>query len=69
MEAAPALPPKPEARTGLERIMEMHTLRAAQGEGEANEVQVGVEGSVEDYARYTEELLKVRRTQTNHTVL
>ncbi|OBZ65250.1 hypothetical protein A0H81_14774 [Grifola frondosa] len=55
---APALPPKPAPRTGVERIAEMHMVRAAQGEGEANEVEVGEEGDVLEYAQYAEGLLK-----------
>lgn len=58
--ALPMLPPRPERRTGVERIAEMHALRAAQGEGEANEVEVAEEGRVEDYALYAEKLLQVR---------
>lgn len=34
-------------------------IKSLQGEGEANEVEIGVEGSVDDYARYAEGLLKV----------
>ena len=37
----------------------MHTIRAAQGEGEANEVQVGDEGTVADYASYADKMLRV----------
>ena len=33
-------------------------IRSLQGEGEANEVEVGDEASVEDYAQYAEGLLK-----------
>lgn len=58
-DAPPALPPKPAPRTGMERIAEMHAVRVASGEGEANEVVVDNEGSVEEYARYVEGMLKV----------
>lgn len=57
-EAAPPLPPKPPPQTGAQRVAEMHALRAAQGEGTANEVQVADECVVEDYAEYAEMLLK-----------
>ena len=56
-EVPPQLPPKPEKRTSVERIAELHALRSAQGEGEVNEVHVSQEGSVDDYARYAEKLL------------
>ena len=55
---APALPPRPPPKTGVERIAELHMIRSLQGEGEANEVEVGDEGNVDDYARYAEGLLK-----------
>ncbi|KAH9941495.1 hypothetical protein B0H21DRAFT_546480 [Amylocystis lapponica] len=54
----PALPPRPAPRVGVERIAEMHMLRALQGEGEANEVEVGDEGSIDEYAQYAARLLK-----------
>ncbi|OCH84699.1 hypothetical protein OBBRIDRAFT_383395 [Obba rivulosa] len=54
----PNLPPRPAPLTGKQRIAELHTLRMAQGEGEANEVEVSAEGDIDDYARYTEELLQ-----------
>ncbi|KAF7794379.1 hypothetical protein EIP86_005513 [Pleurotus ostreatoroseus] len=57
-DAPPALPPKPAPRAGVERIAEMHAVRVASGEGEANEVIVDNEGSVEEYARYVEGMLK-----------
>ena len=60
-DAPPALPPKPAPRAGVERIAEMHAVRVASGEGEANEVIVDNEGSVEEYARYVEGMLKVSR--------
>ena len=56
----PPLPPKPAPRTGVDRVAEVHTIRAAQGEGMVNEVLVDEEGTVEDYAEYAERLLKVR---------
>ena len=55
----PAVPPRPEPRHGLERVSEMHTVRSAQGEGDANEVYVCEECDIEDYARYAEKLLNV----------
>ncbi|PCH44081.1 hypothetical protein WOLCODRAFT_76224 [Wolfiporia cocos MD-104 SS10] len=55
---APVLPPRPPQRTGVERIAELHMLRALQGEGDANEVEVGAEGSVEEYAEYAHGLLR-----------
>ena len=58
-DAAPALPPRPAPRTGVDGVAEAHALRAAQGEGEANEIRVAEEGTVEDYAEYTERLLNV----------
>ncbi|GJE90372.1 hypothetical protein PsYK624_065030 [Phanerochaete sordida] len=56
--APPPLPPKPAPKVGVERIAEVHAIRAAQGEGEVNEVLVEGEGVVEDYAKYAEGLLK-----------
>ncbi|KAI0955322.1 hypothetical protein AcW1_006938 [Taiwanofungus camphoratus] len=56
--SAPALPPKPAPRTGVERIAELHALRTAQGAGEANEVEVGGEGEVGAYAQYVAALLQ-----------
>lgn len=61
----PSLPPKPAPKTGVERISELHMLRAAQGEGEANEIEVGEEGRMEDYAAYAEGLLKVRQVSSS----
>ncbi|EKM50235.1 uncharacterized protein PHACADRAFT_264854 [Phanerochaete carnosa HHB-10118-sp] len=58
VDAPPPLPPKPEPRVGVERIAEVHAIRAAQGEGESNEVLVADEGTIEDYAKYAEGLLK-----------
>lgn len=55
---APALPPRPPPKTGVERIAELHMIRSLQGEGEVNEVEVGDEGTVDDYAQYAEGLLK-----------
>lgn len=57
--APPALPPKPPQKVGVEKIAEVHAVHAAQGEGEANEVEVGDDGHVEDYAEYAEGLLRV----------
>ncbi|TCD62376.1 hypothetical protein EIP91_006958 [Steccherinum ochraceum] len=54
----PIIPPKPAPKMGIERIAEMHMMRTLQGEGEANEVEVGVEGTINDYAQYAEQLLK-----------
>ncbi|KAL1942985.1 hypothetical protein VTO73DRAFT_4656 [Trametes versicolor] len=53
----PAVPPKPQPRTGMNRVAEMHAVRTAQGEGDANEIEVGEECSVDDYAQYAERLL------------
>lgn len=58
-DVPPVLPPKPAPRTGLDRIADMHAMRVASGEGEANEVVVEREGSMEEYARYVESMLKV----------
>lgn len=60
VDARPPLPPKPAPKVGAERVAEAHIIRAAQGEGEANEVFVADEGTVEDYAKFAESLLKVR---------
>ncbi|CAL1715544.1 unnamed protein product [Somion occarium] len=54
----PVVPPKPAPKTGVERIAELHMIRTLQGEGEANEVEIGMEGGVDDYAKYAEGLLK-----------
>lgn len=56
--APPPLPPKPEPKVGVDRVAEVHAVRAAQGEGEANEVLVEEEGMAEDYAEYAETLLR-----------
>ena len=56
----PTLPPKPAPKSGVDRIAEMHAVQAARGEGEANEVLVGQEGSIAEYAEYAERLLRVR---------
>ncbi|KAI0351868.1 hypothetical protein OH77DRAFT_1438977 [Trametes cingulata] len=53
----PAVPPKPAPRTGVDRVAEIHAVRAAQGEGDANEIEVGEECTVDDYALYAERLL------------
>ncbi|CCL98557.1 uncharacterized protein FIBRA_00557 [Fibroporia radiculosa] len=54
----PVLPPRPPPRTGSERISELHMMRTLQGEGEANEVEVGEEGSIEEFSRFAYGLLK-----------
>ncbi|TBU30078.1 hypothetical protein BD309DRAFT_990453 [Dichomitus squalens] len=54
---APAVPPRPAPRTGVERVAEMHALRNALGEGDVNEVSVWEECDVNDYAQYAEQLL------------
>ncbi|KAJ2973517.1 hypothetical protein NUW54_g12050 [Trametes sanguinea] len=54
----PEVPPRPAPRTGVERVAELHTIRTAQGEGDANEVEVSEECDVQDYALYAERLLK-----------
>ncbi|TFK87031.1 hypothetical protein K466DRAFT_131270 [Polyporus arcularius HHB13444] len=53
----PAVPPRPEPRQGVERIAEMHAIRTAHGDGEANEIEVWEECSIDDYAQYAERLL------------
>ena len=68
-DAAPPLPPKPQPKTGVERVAEVHAIRAAQGEGGANEVLVDEECMIEDYAEYAERLLKVRPTRIRRFVL
>lgn len=57
--APPVLPPKPAPRVGVDKIAEVHAVHAAQGEGEANEVEVGDDGTIEQYAEYAEGLLRV----------
>ncbi|KAF9815993.1 hypothetical protein IEO21_04243 [Rhodonia placenta] len=54
----PPIPPRPPPRTGIERIQELHMLRNLQGEGAANEIEVGEEGAAEDYAEHAFSLLK-----------
>ncbi|KAJ3801723.1 hypothetical protein GGU11DRAFT_768049 [Lentinula aff. detonsa] len=49
----PAPPPRPEPKTGVDRIAELHAIR-----GEFNEVTVEAEGSVDDYAQYCWNLLQ-----------
>lgn len=56
----PMVPPKPAPKTGIERIAELHMMKTLSGEGEANEVEVGIEGTINDYAVYAERLLQVR---------
>ncbi|RPD58862.1 hypothetical protein L226DRAFT_471178 [Lentinus tigrinus ALCF2SS1-7] len=53
----PTVPPRPEPRQGVERVAEMHAIRTAHGDGEANEIEVWEECSIEDYAHYAERLL------------
>ncbi|OSD00127.1 hypothetical protein PYCCODRAFT_1394061 [Trametes coccinea BRFM310] len=53
----PEVPPRPAPRTGVDRVAELHAIRIAQGEGDANEVEVGEECEVQDYALYAERLL------------
>ncbi|KAI0657913.1 hypothetical protein C8Q70DRAFT_918525 [Cubamyces menziesii] len=55
--APPAVPPRPAPRTGVDRVAELHAIRIAQGEGDANEIEVGEECGIDDYARYAERLL------------
>ncbi|KAL9713695.1 hypothetical protein Ac2012v2_003306 [Leucoagaricus gongylophorus] len=51
-ESAPRPPPKPPAKTGVDRIAELQAIR-----DEYNEITVEDEGSVEDYAQYCSILL------------
>jgi len=53
-EAAPAPPPKPAPRTGVDRIAELQAIK-----GEYNEIIVSDEGSVQDYASYCNRMLQV----------
>ncbi|KAI8974595.1 hypothetical protein BD414DRAFT_498155 [Trametes punicea] len=57
LSSPPEIPPKPAPRTGVERVAELHAIRTAQGEADANEVEVGEECDVQDYAQYAERLL------------
>ena len=59
-EAPPRPPPKPAPKTGLDRIAEMQAV----GGGDYNEISVGEEGSVEDYAQYCSNLLSVSHFYT-----
>jgi hypothetical protein len=52
--ALPVRPPKPEPRTGVDRIAEMQSYK-----GEVNEVMVEEEGSIDDYGKYCWNLLQV----------
>jgi hypothetical protein len=54
----PPTPPKPARKTGLERIVEMQTVK-----GEYNEIIINDEGSVGDYAQYCNKLLQVCWTE------
>ncbi|KAF5351540.1 hypothetical protein D9758_007242 [Tetrapyrgos nigripes] len=49
----PPLPSKPQPKTGIDRIAEMHAIR-----GDINEVTVEEEGSANDYAAYCWNLLQ-----------
>ncbi|KAJ3827248.1 hypothetical protein F5880DRAFT_1474888 [Lentinula raphanica] len=49
----PTPPPRPEPKTGVDRIAELHAIR-----GEFNEVTIEAEGSVDDYAQYCWNLLQ-----------
>jgi hypothetical protein len=51
---APAPPPKPPKKLGIDRIAEIQALR-----GQFNEVTVEDEGSIEDYAQYCANLFQV----------
>jgi len=53
-ESALKLPPKPPAKTGVDRVAELQAIR-----NEYNEVTVEDEGSVDDYAQYCSILLNV----------
>ncbi|KAF9533669.1 hypothetical protein CPB83DRAFT_757508 [Crepidotus variabilis] len=51
--APPPPPPKPAPKTGIDRIAEMQAIK-----GEYNEIVVGEEGDVPDYAGYCHKLLQ-----------
>jgi len=53
-QSALKLPPKPPAKTGVDRVAELQAIR-----NEYNEVTVEDEGSVDDYAQYCSILLNV----------
>jgi hypothetical protein len=55
----PALPPRPMPKIGVEKIAETQAIRVARGEGEVNEIEVGEDASVEDYAHHMEGMLRV----------
>lgn len=57
-ELPPPTPPKPERKTGVERIVEMQAVK-----GEYNEIIISDEGSVGDYAQYCNKLLQVCWTE------
>ncbi|KAJ4470113.1 hypothetical protein J3R30DRAFT_3301509 [Lentinula aciculospora] len=54
----PSPSPRPELKTGVDRIAELHAMR-----GEFNEVTVEAEGSVDDYAQYCWNLLQASSYQ------
>lgn len=64
LSTPPALPPKPAPKGGLDKIAETQAVRVARGEGEANEIEVGEDATVEDYAKHTEGMLRVSPTST-----
>ncbi|KAH7926400.1 hypothetical protein BV22DRAFT_1032896 [Leucogyrophana mollusca] len=49
----PARPPKPAPKTGIDRIAELQA-----GTGEVNQVTIGEEGAIKDYAQYCAKLLE-----------
>jgi len=62
LESALKLPPKPPAKTGVDRIAELQAIR-----NEYNEVTVEDEGSVNDYAQYCSILLNVCVLMITHS--
>ena len=50
----PAPPPKPAPKTGVDGIAETQAMK-----GDYNEIIIGVEGDVHDYAEYCNNLLQV----------
>lgn len=61
-ESAPAIPPKPAPRAGVDRAAELHDIR-----GDAvNEVTVEEEVAFGDWAQYCEKLLQVREDSGNY---
>ncbi|KAG6837359.1 hypothetical protein H0H93_010961 [Arthromyces matolae] len=57
-QEAPPPPPKPAPKTGVERIAEMQATL-----GEYNEITVGEEGQIQQYAEYCSRLLEVHSSQ------